>query len=84
MSADAPGPKSGRRRGALAVGLLLAVALVLGVPVLGATSQGGVALLGAPASGFIHYRQLLSCRLIGVGDFYWQGGLHFGCNPIVA
>ena len=84
MSANAPGPKSGRRKAAFAVGLLLAVVLALGAPVLGATSQGGVVILGEPASGSIHYSQSLSCRLIGFGDFYWQGGLHFGCSPIVA
>ncbi len=84
MGANASRPKLGRRKAALALGLWLAVALVLGAPVLGATSQGGVVILGAPASGYIHYSQSLSCRLIGVGDFYWQGGLHFGCIPIVA
>ncbi|MDG7013240.1 MAG: hypothetical protein JRN46_03295 [Nitrososphaerota archaeon] len=76
---------SRRQKVVLGFGLVLVVAFVFGAPVVNESSPGGVAYLGDGAgSGYIHYQASIGCLLIGVGDMYWQGGLHAGCAPLVA
>ena len=75
---------SNRQKVALVVGLVLVAAFVFGAPVVSETSPGGVAIQGNAGSAYIHYQASLSCKLIGFGDMYWQGGLYFGCMPLVA
>ncbi|MDG6971345.1 MAG: hypothetical protein JRN54_09615 [Nitrososphaerota archaeon] len=76
--------QSRRRKIALVVGLVMMAAFVFGAPVSNATIQGGVAVAGNPASGYIHFHDSLSCKFSDFGDMYWQGSLSFGCFPLVA
>ena len=75
---------SRKRKVALVVGLVMMAAFVFGAPVSSATTQGGVAVTGNPASGYIHFHNSLSCKFSDFGDMYWQGSLSFVCFPLVA
>ena len=74
-----------RRRNSFTITLvaILALAFFLAVPLVSAS---------APASppGFrIHFTQSLNCYLLGwrpeqgIGVYYFQGSLGFGCGPLV-